>query len=148
MRLDMHNDALIEELDGLAVRIPAAAPAACEAMSNVVRPALIAAAPYDGSPAHKDKHLKDIIVSTRRKRKTSDSEERIIWISPRGIKGSVKGPKAKKNWDADKHIYKLVVSEFGRSNMAARPFWGITVVRKSDEALAAGVKVLKEAAEK
>ncbi len=148
MRLELKNDALIEEFDGLAVRVPAAAPAACEAMSNVIRPALIAAAPYDGSRAHKDKHLRDIIVSTRRKNKKADSEERIIWIKPRGITGAVKGPRAKKNWDADKHIYKLVVAEYGRSDMNARPFWGITVVKKSNEALNAAVKVLKEAAEK
>lgn len=148
MRLDFKNDALIQELDGLAVRVPSAAPAACEAMSNVIRPALISAAPYDGSPKHKDKHLKDIIVSTPRKRKNGDSEERIIWIKPRGITGAIKGPRAKQNWDADKHIYKLVVAEFGRSNLPARPFWCVTVVKKSDEALNAGVKVLKEAAEK
>lgn len=143
----IENDALIKELDRLAKAAPKVTPKAVEEMANVIRPALIAAAPYDASSRHKGKHLKEVI-----KRgaiiHNENSARTTVWLRPRGISGAKKGPRASKNWDADKQIYKLVVAEFGRSNLTAKPFWEPTVRNNADRAANAAIRVMQNELEK
>lgn len=145
--IEIQNQELIKELDRLVKVVPNSTAEACEKMSEVIRVPLIAAAPYDGSKAHKDKHLKEVIKTTKVK-KNKDGKWVVIWVKPRGIAGAVQGKKAKKNWDKDKHIFKLVISEYGRSNMPAKPFWGLTVRRNADKAAQTGINFLKGKIEK
>lgn len=139
---NIENTELLKELDRLAVSVPAKTDDAAQAMADVILPALIKNAPYDGSSAHRDKHLKEVIKVTAYKSK--NSKKRVIWVKPRGISGATQGRKAKKNWDKDKHIYKLVVSEYGRSNLPAKPFWTPTVQVKAETAYNAAINLLKK----
>lgn len=122
------NDAVLKEIQSLGMRIQGKTEIACNKMADVIRPALIRAAPYD-KKNKKSEHLKNIIVKTK-PRYSTDSTKVIIWISPRG--------------DDDKNIYKLVVSEYGRSDMAAKPFWTPTVVKNAQKSINAGVMYLKK----
>lgn len=150
-RITFDNDSLIDMLDDLAAKVPNKIPEAVEAMADVVHPALISAAPYDGSERHKDKHLKEVITKTK-VRKSSRSGEGIgryitIFVSPRGIKGaeikdSKRKNRARQNWDKDKHVFKLVVSEYGSSKQAATPWWKPTIEKKGDEALSAANEIM------
>jgi len=141
--LKIKNDDLVNTLDRLARTVPTAAPKAVDAMANVIRPALIAAAPYDGSANHKGKHLKEVIKRSKIKH-LAGSTITSVWLMPRGIRGAKKSPRASKNWDADKQVYKLVVAEFGRSDMRAKPFWEPTVKRVSNEAVNAAVEIMQK----
>jgi|GEM_PF-1864014 len=146
--LEIKNDGLIKELDRLAKSVPQATPKAVDAMSEVIRPALIAAAPYDGRRKNRrDKHLKEVIKQGTTFR-LHNGAQTSIWLKPRGVRGAKQGPKASKNWDADKQIYKLVVAEFGRSNQKAKPFWEPTVDAKADAAVNAAISILKKEIEK
>lgn len=140
------NDALIAELDELATKLVGKTDVACDKMADVIRPALIRAAPYDGKN-HKYKHLKDVIAKTKPRKKT-DSTSVVIWVKPRGIPKAKRSAKASKNWNADKHIYKLVVAEYGRSDTPAKPFWTPTVTANAQKAMRAGVEYLKKELEK
>lgn len=150
-RITFENDGLVNMLDDLAVKVPAGIPKAVEAMADVVHPALIAAAPYDGSERHRDKHLKEVITKTK-VRVSSGNADGIgryitIFVSPRGIKGAeVKESRRKNratvNWDKDKHVFKLVVSEYGSSRQEAKPWFRPTIEKKGDEALNAANEVL------
>lgn len=140
------NDDLITELDELGARLVGKTDVACDKMADVIRPALIRAAPYDGKN-HKYKHLKEVIAKTK-PRKATDSTSVVIWVKPRGISKAKQGLKAAKNWDADKHIYKLVVSEYGRSDTPAKPFWTPTVAANAQKALRTGAEFLKKELEK
>lgn len=140
------NDDLIKEFDELGTRLVGKTENACDKMADVIRPALINAAPYDGKN-NKYKHLKDVIVKTK-PRKSDGSAQVVIWVKPRGIKGAKKGAKAAKNWNADKHIYKIVVSEYGRSDLPAKPFWTPTVNNNAARAMRAGVEELKKELER
>lgn len=145
--LKIKNDDLVNTLDRLARTVPTAAPKAVDAMANVIRPALIAAAPYDSNPRHREKHLKQVIKRSKIKQiglGYGTGHITSIWLMPRGIPGAKKSPRASKNWDADKQIYKLVVAEFGRSDMRAKPFWEPTVKRVSNEAVNAAVEVMQK----
>lgn len=141
MKID--NDALVKELDRLAKVVPNLTEKAVEKMADVIRPALISAAPYDRSSKRKGKHLKEVI-----KRGTivhgRNSARTTIWLRPRGLSGAKKGPRAAKNWDKDKQVYKLVVAEFGRSDLPAKPFWDKTVQSNADKAVNAAIKVMQE----
>lgn len=138
----VNNIELLQKFDELVRRAGKFAPEVPMQMEKIIRPALIAAAPYDGNARHKDKHLKEVIsASTVHKHKNESFIT--IWLNPRGVRNVKKSATAKRNWDKDKHIYKLVVAEFGRSDMPARPFWSITVKNKADKALSAGINHLK-----
>ncbi len=142
----VNNDDLIRELDSLAARVVGKTGNACDKMADVIRPALICAAPYDGKN-HKYKHLKEVIVKTK-PHKRSDSAQVVIWVKPRGIPNAKQSAKASKNWNKDKHIYKIVVSEYGRSDTPAKPFWTPTVSANAAKALRVGVEELKKEIEK
>lgn len=148
MRLEMsvENDALVKEFSDLGMRFPKRTNVACDKMADVIRSALIRAAPYDRKN-NKYAHLKDVICKTKPHKKDNNAET-VIWVKPRGVSNAVKGKRASKNWNADKHIYKIVVSEYGRSDMAARPFWTPTVQQNAAAALRAGVEDLKKEIEK
>ncbi len=138
----VNNDDLIRELDELGAKVTGRTDTACNKMADVIRPALIAAAPYDAkNTAYR--HLKEVIAKTKPKRQ-KDSAQVVIWLKQRGIPKAKKGGKAVKNWNADKQIYKLVVAEYGRSNLPAKPFWIPTVSANAQKALQAGVQELKE----
>lgn len=140
------NEGLIKELDELGAKLVGKTEVACDKMADVIRPALIRAAPYDGKN-HKFKHLKEVIAKTKPRKKT-DSTSVVIWVKPRGIPKAKQGAKASKNWNADKHIYKLVVSEYGRSDTPAKPFWTPTVTATAQKALQTGAEFLKKELEK
>ena len=143
MRIEMYvdNDKAIKEFEDLAVNVGAKTKIACDKMADVIRPKLISAAPYDSKSTKK--HLKEVIKKTK-PRKSKDGSQVVIWLVPRGLPSAKKGPNAKKNWDKDKHIYKLVVAEYGRSNLPAKPFWGVTVAKNATQALQGGIDTLKE----
>lgn len=141
-----NNKDLIRELDELGTKLTGKTDVACDKMADVIRPALIRAAPYDGKN-HKYKHLKDVIAKTKPRKKT-DSASVVIWVKPRGIPKAKQSARASKNWNADKHIYKLVVAEYGRSDTPAKPFWTPTVTANAQKAMRAGVEYLKKELEK
>ncbi len=140
------NDDLIRELDELGTKLVGRTEKACDKMADVIQPALIHAAPFDRKNV-KYKHLKDVVAKTK-PRKANDSTQVVVWVKPRGITGTKKGAKASKNWNADKHIYKIVVAEYGRSDLPAKPFWTPTVAANAQKALQAGVQELKKELEK
>ena len=145
--LNIENNDVLDNFVRLARAVPASAPKALDAMANVIRPALIAAAPYDSNPRHREKHLKQVIKRSKIKQiglGYGTGHITSIWLMPRGIPGAKKSPRASKNWDADKQVYKLVVAEFGRSDMRAKPFWEPTVKRVSNEAVNAAVEVMQK----
>ncbi len=147
MRIEMtvDNDALIREFTDLGVRLAGHTKIACDKMADVIRPALIRAAPFDRKNV-KTKHLKEVICKTAPK-KQDEATQSVIWVKPRGIPNAEKGKKASKNWNKDKHIYKIVVSEYGRSDMPAKPFWTTTVQANAEKALQVGTQELKKAVE-
>jgi len=150
-RIVFKNDNLIKMFDELAVCVPEKIPQAIEAMASKLETKLRAKAPYDGSEKHKDKHLKEIIKHTnvRKSAKGGERERYItVFVNPRGIKGAKKGKRARENWDKDKHVFKLVVSEFGSSKQPAKPFWKPTVEREENSVLQEGIDVLYDEVER
>lgn len=145
-RMLFENDELIEKLDSLARRVPAKIPEALEAMADVLEPALISAAPYDGSRKHKEKHLREVIKRTNVRPATGEispnGKHLTIFVSPRGIRGATQGKRARKNWDKDKHVFKVVVAEYGSSKQPANPFWRQTIDKNADKILEAGAELL------
>lgn len=132
---EFDNDDLIHMLDELAVKVPEKVPEALEKMADNLRPKLISAAPYD-SKNHKagQKHLREVIKRTNvRVNNNGNSRYLTIFVSPRGISAAQQGKRAKKNWDKDKYIFKLVVSEYGSSKSPPRPFWRQTVNSNEDK---------------
>lgn len=140
------NDALIDELDQLAVRVSESTFRACDAMADVIQPALVRAAPFDRKNV-KYEHLKKVIAKTKPRKKDGNAQV-VVWVNRRGVTPPAGTSKEKRKSYTDKHIYKIVVSEYGRSNLPARPFWTPTVVQKAETALRAGTAILKEALEK
>ncbi|MEG1550981.1 MAG: hypothetical protein RR355_01790 [Oscillospiraceae bacterium] len=153
LEMDINNKALLTEIDDLVLKISGKTEIACEAMANIIRPALISAAPYDNihhgkkKDNGKEKHLKEVIKKSKVKI-CKGNKEITIWLNPRGIPGAKQGKNAKKNWDKEKQVYKLVIAEFGRSDLPAKPFWVKTVNANTSKALEAAVKKLKEGIEK
>ncbi len=144
-RIKFENEGLVSMFDELSKKVPAKIPKALEEMADYLTPKLRAVAPYDGSKRHKDEHLRDIIKRTnvRQSSKSGQTSKHVtIFVSPRGIKGAKKGKHAAKNWDADKHIFKLVVSEFGSSKQPAKPFWKPTVSKEETNVINKGIEVL------
>lgn len=133
MRLEwsLNNEAVVKEFTDLGVRFPGKTRDACEKMANIIHPALIRAAPFDRKNV-KYEHLKEVIHKTVPKRK-NDNTYVVVWVSPRGY--------------MDKHIYKIVVLEYGRSDMPAKPFWTTTVQANAEKVLQVGVRELKKAVE-
>lgn len=150
-RITFENEGLISIFDELSKSVPEKIPQALEAMAEYLRPKLIAAAPYDGSTKHKDKHLKQVISQTNVRKSTKGGEFGryiTIFVNPRGIRGAVIGKKARKNWDKDKHVFKLVVAEYGSSKQPAKPFWKPTVEREENRVIQLGADVLYDEVER
>lgn len=143
--MEFDNESLLRILDDLHTKVPQKVPEVLNKMADILVPKLIASAPYDGSSNHKDKHLKEVIRKSKVK-KTKDGDGRYItiFVSPRGVKGAVKGPRAKRNWDADKHVFKLIVAEKGSSKQPAKPFWKPTVKNSEVQCLNAAIKEYDE----
>lgn len=144
-RITFENEGLVSLFDDLSRSVPEKIPQALEAMAAHLERKLRLNAPYDGSPRHKDKHLREVISHTDvRASSKSGSRERYItvFVKPRGIRGAVKGKNARQNWDADKHVFKLVVAEYGSSKQPAKPFWKPTVEREENNVLKEGTDVL------
>lgn len=140
----LDNGNLLTELERLAVEVPQHTENACRVMGEVIRPALIRAAPFDAQN-RTQKHLRQVIhLSVPRKNECGAWA--VIWLKPRGI-SKKSGKNTAKNWNKDKQIYKLVVAEYGRSDMPARPFWSVTVQKHADRAIQAGVEELKRGIE-
>lgn len=144
--MEFDNESLLRILDDLHTKVPQKTPEALNKMADILVSKLIVSAPYDGSSRHKDKHLKEVIRKSKVK-KTKDGDGRYITIFayPRGVKGAVKGPRAKRNWDADKNVFKLVVAEKGSSKQPAKPFWKPTIRNSEGLCLDAAVKEYREA---
>ena len=144
-RITFENAGLVSLFDDLSRNVPEKIPQALEAMATHLERELRKNAHYDGSAAHKDKHLREVISHTDVRKSTKGGKrERYItvFVKPRGIKGAVKGKNASQNWDKDKHIFKLVVAEYGSSKQPAKPFWKPTVEREEDKVLKEGTDVL------
>lgn len=124
-RIEFENEGLCEMLDALVRRVPEKVPKALENMATILQDKLRAAAPYDGSSKHRDKHLRDIIKKTKVRSKNGEKYV-TVFVSPRGIKNAKPGRRGI-NWDKDKHVFKLVVAEYGSSKQAKKPFWKPTV---------------------
>jgi len=139
-RIEFQNEGLCEMLDDLVRKIPEKVPEALGAMADTLQGKLIAAAPYDGSSRHRDKHLKEIIKKAKSRSKKQNKIT--IFVSPRGIKGAQQGKRARKNWDADKHVFKLVVAEYGSSKQAKKPFWNPTVKASEEELIHQASEIL------
>lgn len=144
--MEFDNESLLRLLDDLHIKVPQKTPDALNKMADTLIPKLIASAPYDGSVRHKEKHLKEVIKKSKvKKSKDGNGRYITIFVSPRGIRGAAKGPKAKRNWDADKHVFKLVVAEKGSSKQPAKPFWKPTVKSSEFQCLNAARKEYEEA---
>ena len=144
-RMTFENYALVSMFDDLSKSVPEKIPQALISMATYLEGKLRANASYDGSKKHKDKHLRDVISQTEvRSSNKSGSHEKYVtvFVKPRGIRGAEKGEHARKNWDRDKHVFKLVVAEYGSSQQAAKPFWKPTVEREEENIIREGADVL------
>lgn len=144
-RIEFENEGLCEMLDELVHRVPAKVPEALEKMGDSLQRKLQANAPYDGSSRHRDKHLREIIKKTKVRSKNGEQYV-TVFVSPRGVKGAKPGKRGVKgrniNWDKDKHVFKLVVAEYGSSKQAKKPFWHPTIRASEDELINQAREVL------
>lgn len=139
---DFDNDGLIKMLDELEEKVPEKVDEALDKMGDYLVPKLIKNAPYD-TENHKEeqKHLREVIKRTKVRRSRIDNGKYItVFVSPRGVPNAKLGKRAYANWDADKHVFKLVVAEFGSADNPARPFWRKTV----DEAEEGAIKICED----
>lgn len=124
------NSELLSLLDRLEKETPVKIEKALDTMGDKLKGNLVKNAPYD-KKHHKagTKHLNEVITRTR-VRKKGGASYTTIFVSPRGEK--------------DKHVFKLVVAEYGRSNLAPKPFWKPTVAKSEDELIEIASKIILE----
>lgn len=137
------NEDFVRMLDELAVKVPKKVPEALEKMSDYLKPKLISAAPYDTkNHPEEQKHLREVIKRTNvRVNNAGNSRYVTIFVSPRGV-SEKSGKRAKENWNADKHVFKLVVAEYGSSKVPPRPFWKQTVNACEDKVIDIGKEII------
>lgn len=124
------NSELISLLDRLEKETPTKVEKALDTMGNKLKGNLVKNAPYD-TKHHKagTKHLKEVITRTK-VRKSGGASYTTIFVSPRG--------------ENDKNVYKLVVAEYGRSNLAPKPFWKPTVTNSENELIEIASQIILE----
>lgn len=143
VKVFFENDSIIDLLDRIETKVPQAIPVAVEKMAATLRKELINAAPYDNKNHQPGtKHLKEVVRATKVRHKNGEYYT-TIFVSPRGLKSE----NAKNHWDKDKYIFKLVVSEYGSSKQAKKPWWKPTIKTSEGKLAEIAEEIIKGAIE-